>query len=62
MKNNMLKGGIVKSIIIFALPIMASALLQYSYNLIDNIIVGRYISEEALAAVGCIGPIYGFII
>ena len=62
MKNNMLKGGIVKSIIIFALPIMASALLQYSYNLIDNIIVGRYISEEALAAVGCIGPINGFII
>ena len=41
---------------------MASALLQYSYNLIDNIIVGRYISEDALAAVGCIGPINGFII
>lgn len=62
MKNNMLKGGIVKTILIFALPIMASALLQYSYNLIDNIIVGRYISEDALAAVGCIGPINGFII
>ena len=38
MKNNMLKGDIVKTILIFALPIMASALLQYSYNLIDNII------------------------
>lgn len=62
MKNDMLKGSIVKSIVIFALPIMASALLQYSYNLIDNIIVGRYISEDALAAVGCIGPINGFII
>lgn len=62
MKNNMLKGNIVKTIIVFALPIMASALLQYSYNLIDNIIVGRYISEDALAAVGCIGPINGFII
>lgn len=62
MKNNMLKGSIVKTIVIFALPIMASALLQYSYNLIDNIIVGRYISEDALAAVGCIGPINGFII
>ncbi|MDE6659422.1 MAG: MATE family efflux transporter [Eubacterium sp.] len=62
MKNDMLKGSIVKSIVIFALPIMASALLQYSYNLVDNIIVGRYISEDALAAVGCIGPINGFII
>ena len=51
MKNDMLKGRIVKSIVLFALPIMASAALQYSYNLIDNIIVGRYISEDALAAV-----------
>lgn len=62
MKNDMLKGNPVKSIIMFALPIMASALLQYSYNLVDNIIVGRYISEEALAAVGSIGPINSFII
>ena len=62
MKNDMLKGNPVKSIIIFALPIMASALLQYSYNLVDNIIVGRYISEDALAAVGSIGPINSFII
>ena len=54
MKNDMLKGKIVKSIILFALPIMASAVLQYYYNLIDNIIVGRYIIEEALAAVGSI--------
>lgn len=62
MKNDMLKGKIVKSIVVFALPIMASAVLQYSYNLIDNIIVGRYISEEALAAVGSVGPINSFII
>lgn len=62
MKNDMLKGRIVKSIVLFALPIMASAALQYSYNLIDNIIVGRYISEDALAAVGGIGPVNSFII
>ncbi|MEZ3420330.1 MAG: MATE family efflux transporter [Eubacterium sp.] len=62
MKNDMLKGRIVKSIVLFALPIMASAALQYSYNLIDNIIVGRYISEDALAAVGGIGPVNNFII
>ena len=62
MKNDMLKGNIVKSILIFALPIMASSLLQFSYNLIDNIIVGRFVSEDALAAVGCIAPINSFII
>ena len=58
----MLEGNPIKSIVIFALPIMASSMLQYNYNLVDNIIVGRYVSEEALAAVGSVGPINSFII
>ena len=58
----MLEGSPIKSIIIFALPIMASSLLQYNYSLVDNIIVGRYVSEYALAAVGSVGPINSFII
>ena len=61
-KNNMLEGSAIKSIILFALPIMASSLLQYNYSLVDNIIVGRYVSEYALAAVGSVGPINSFII
>lgn len=59
---SMLTDSPLKSIILFALPIMASSLLQYNYSLVDNIIVGRYVSEQALAAVGCIGPINSFII
>ena len=59
---SMLTGSPVKSIILFALPIMASSMLQYNYSLVDNIIVGRYVSEGALAAVGCVGPINSFII
>ena len=58
----MLEGSAIKSIILFALPIMASSLLQYNYSLVDNIIVGRYVSEYALAAVGSVGPINSFII
>jgi putative MATE family efflux protein len=58
----MLEGSPVKSIILFALPIMASSMLQYNYSLVDNIIVGRYVSENALAAVGSVGPINSFII
>ena len=61
-KNNMLEGSAIKSIILFALPIMASSMLQYNYSLVDNIIVGRYVSEHALAAVGSVGPINSFII
>lgn len=61
-KNNMLEGNAVKSIVLFALPIMLSSLLQYNYALVDNIIVGRYVSSDALAAVGNVGAINSFII
>ena len=60
--NSMLEGNVLKSILIFALPIMASSMLQYNYSLVDNIIVGRYVSQDALAAVGSVGPINSFII
>ncbi len=58
----MLSGNVLKSIIPFALPIMLSSLLQYNYSLIDNIIVGRYVSTDALAAVGNVGPISSFVV
>ncbi len=61
-KNDLLKGSPVRTVIIFALPIMLSSLLQYSYNFVDNIIVGRYVGTEALAAVGNISSINSFII
>lgn len=61
-KNNMLDGNAIKSIVLFALPIMLSSLLQYNYSLVDNIIVGRYVSTDALAAVGNVGAINSFII
>ncbi len=58
----MLTGSPVKTIIRFALPIMASSMLQYNYSVVANIIVGRYVSSEALAAVGSTGSINSFII
>ena len=61
-KQDMLNGNAMKSIIIFSLPIMLSSLLQYNYSLVDNIIVGRYVSTDALAAVGNVGAINSFVI
>lgn len=61
-KIDMLTGSPLKSVIRFALPIMASSMLQYNYSLVDNIIVGRYVSSDALAAVGSVGPIGSFIV
>jgi len=61
-QTSMLQGSPVKSIIIFALPVMMSSMLQYNYAFVDNIIVGRYVSDEALAAVGSVGSIGSFIV
>ena len=61
-ERDMLNGNAIKSIIIFSLPIMLSSLLQYNYSLVDNIIVGRYVSTDALAAVGNVGAINSFVI
>lgn len=61
-QNLMLTGKPIKSIVKFSLPIMASSLLQYNYTLVDNILVGRYVSTDALAAVGGVGSINSFII
>lgn len=58
----MLQGSAVKSILLFALPIVFSSLLQFNYTLVDNIIVGRYVGKDALAAVGNVGSINSFII
>ena len=61
-KSDMLKGNAVRSVILFALPIMLSQLLQFNYIFVDNIIVGRYVSTDALAAVGNVGAINSFVI
>lgn len=63
MKNdNLLTCRPIAGIIKFSLPIMGSSLLQYCYGLVDNIIVGRYVGTDALAAVGNVGSINSFII
>ena len=62
MKTDLLNGKPIKNIILFAVPIMGSSLLQYCYGLVDNIIVGRYVGTNALAAVGNVGSINSFVI
>ena len=60
MTTDFIHGRPMKQIVLFSLPIMLSSLLQYTYNMVDNIIVGRYVSTNALAAVGNIAPISSF--
>lgn len=52
MALDMTQGKEWKHILRFALPIMAGQLLQQLYNTVDGIVVGNFISSNALAAVG----------
>ena len=51
-REDLTKGSINRGLVRFALPLMAGNLLQQCYNIADAWIVGRYIGEDALAAVG----------
>lgn len=46
------EGNILKTLLLFSIPMIAGNLLQQIYNIADTIIVGRYIGADALAAVG----------
>ncbi|MEY8402740.1 MATE family efflux transporter [Oscillospiraceae bacterium 44-34] len=49
---DMCSGSLADKILLFALPLMASSLLQLLFNAADVVVVGRYAGKEALAAVG----------
>ncbi len=46
------EGSIPKKLLLFALPLMAGNILQQLYNIVDTVVVGKYLGEDALAAVG----------
>ena len=49
---DMCSGPLASKILLFALPLMASSLLQLLFNAADVVVVGRFAGKEALAAVG----------
>ena len=52
MNQDLTKGPIVKSMLLFAIPMILGDLLQQCYNIADTLIVGRFLGPNALAAVG----------
>lgn len=49
---DMLTGPLLKKLLLFSLPLMASGVLQLLFNAADVVVVGRYASYNSLAAVG----------
>ena len=55
MTKDMTTGSPLRIILLFSIPVLLGNLFQQFYHMVDTIIVGRYLGEEALAAVGSTG-------
>lgn len=60
--KDLTKGKPSALILSFALPIFLGNLLQLTYSLVDTRIVGSFLGEDALAAVGATSTLSGLII
>lgn len=56
------RGGLLRRIVLFALPIIGSGVVQQSFNSVDVAVVGQYVGDHALAAVGANGPVISLIV
>lgn len=57
MINNLTEGKPLKLLFFFAVPMVVGNLFQQFYNMVDSMVVGRFVGEDALAAVGSSFPI-----
>ena len=59
---DMLHGPMLWKIVVFALPLMASGILQQSFNAVDVAVIGHYSSSQAIGAVGSSGMIISILV
>lgn len=58
MTNDMTQGNPFKLFIWFSIPLLIGNVFQQLYSMVDTIIVGKFLGEEALAAVGSTGSMF----
>lgn len=58
----MTEGSIVRHILEFAIPMAVGLMFQQLYNAVDSVVVGQYVSKQALAAVGSTGNIINMLV
>ncbi|MDD5940885.1 MAG: MATE family efflux transporter, partial [Lachnospiraceae bacterium] len=59
---DMTKGPLLPSMAAFALPMILSNLLQIAFNAADTVVVGQFVGQDALAAVGATTPIVNLLV
>ena len=57
MVKNLTNGKPLKLLFFFALPMVLGNLFQQLYNMVDSMVVGKFVGEDALAAVGSSFPV-----
>ena len=61
MKKDLTTGNIIKTMLIFAGPMIIGNLLQQFYNIADTLIVGRFVGADAMASVGAAYTLMTFL-
>lgn len=61
MKKDLTQGNITKTMLVFAGPMIVGNLLQQCYNIVDMLIVGKFLGAGALAAVGAAYTLMTFL-
>lgn len=61
-RMDMLHGGLLGKMLMFALPLAVSSILQQLFNSVDVAVVGRFASDQALAAVGSNGSVISLLV
>ena len=59
---DLLHGPIMKSLIIFMIPIVISNIFQQLYNAVDTAIVGNFLGESSLAAIGACAAVFEMLV
>lgn len=59
---DMTEGSPWKKIVLFTIPMLIGNIAQQLYNTVDSIVVGKYVGDNALAAVGSAGPIFNLLL
>ena len=60
--QDMTKGSILSHLIRYAIPMILGNLLQLTYNAVDSMIIGKFLGENALAAVSTSDPIFTILV
>lgn len=62
MNHSLTEGSLKKGLLFFAIPLFFSQLFQTLYNTVDTVIIGYYLGDTSLAAVGAVASLFELIV